>query len=151
MQEKIIEIIVYILNEMRNTKQINEIDLSKLNNDGYTNAEINTAFAWIFSKMETGEKIFDDRNNTTRSHRFFHQAEKDVLDIEAKGYLIQLKELGILSDYDIEALINKLILSGYYKAGINEINLILSTMLFDLGDITNSMNSLVLLNNETIH
>ena len=44
MQEKVIEIIVYILNEMRNSKHINEIDIKRLNSDGYTDAEINTAF-----------------------------------------------------------------------------------------------------------
>ena len=151
MQEKIIEIIVFILNEMRNSKQINDIDLKKLNKDGYTDAEINTAFAWIFSKIDTGEKVFDDKTRSTRSHRFYHDAEKNILTTDAMGYLIQMKELGILSDSEGETLIDKVLMAGYQKAGIDEIKLILSTMLFDSEDRSDSLNHLVLQNNETIH
>lgn len=151
MQEKIIEIIVFILNEMRNSKHINDIDLKKLNKDGYTDAEINTAFAWIFSKIDTGEKVFDDKKRSGKSHRFFHEAEKNILTTEAMGYLIQMKELGIISDSDGETLIDKVLMAGYQRAGIDEIKLVLSTLLFDSEDRSNSLNHLVLQNNETIH
>lgn len=151
MQEKVIEIIVLILNEMRNSKQINDIDLKKLNKDGYTDAEINTAFAWIFSKIDTGEKILDETTGSSKSHRVFHNAEKNILTTDAMGYLIQMKELGIISDSDKETIIDKIFLAGYQKAGIDEIKLILSTMLFDSDDRSNSVNHLVLQNNETIH
>lgn len=151
MQEKVIEIIVLILNEMRHSKQINEIDLKKLNKDGYTDAEINTAFAWIFSKIDTGEKIFDETAGSSKSHRVFHDAEKNILTTDARGYLIQMKELGIISDSDKETIIDKIFLAGYQKAGIDEIKLILSTILFDSDDRSNSVNHLVLQNNDTIH
>ena len=55
MHEKDIEIIVYILNEMRISKQISDIDIERINSDGYTDSEINTACALIFSKIDTSE------------------------------------------------------------------------------------------------
>lgn len=151
MQEKIIEIIVFILSEIRNSKHIDEIDLIKLNKDGYTEAEINTAFAWIFSKIETGEKLLNEPSFTQKSHRFFHNAEKNILTTEAMGYLIQMKELRIISDTEAEQIIDKVFLAGYQKAGVEEIKIILSTLLFDSEDNSNSLNRLVLLNNETIN
>ncbi|MEO8209018.1 MAG: DUF494 family protein [bacterium] len=151
MQEKIIEIIVYILSEISDSKHINEIDLKKLNRDGYTDAEINTAFAWIFTKMDPGEKLFSQSTSASKSHRFFHSAERSILSTEAMGYLIQMKELGIISDLDEELIIDKVFLSGYQKAGVSEIRLIISSVLFDFEDKTNSLNRLVLQNNETIH
>lgn len=151
MQEKIIEIIVYILNEMRSSKRINEIDIKKLNNDGYTEAEINTAFAWIFSKIESGEKILFGTAGNTKSHRFFHSAEQNILNTDAMGYLIQMKELGIISDLDIELVIDKIFMAGYQKVGVEEIKLMISSLLFDFEDKSNSINRLVLQNNETIH
>lgn len=151
MQEKIIEIIVFILSEIRNSKHIDEIDLIKLNKDGYTEAEINTAFAWIFSKIEIGEKLLNEPSFTQKSHRFFHNAEKNILTTEAMGYLIQMKELRIISDTEAEQIIDKVFLAGYQKAGVEEIKIILSTLLFDSDDNSNSLNRLVLLNNETIN
>lgn len=151
MQEKIIEIIVYILNEMRNSKHLNEIDIKGLNKDGYTDAEINTAFAWIFSKIESGEKLFTESAEYTKSHRFFHNTEKSILSTEAMGYLIQMKELGIITDLDEELIIDKIFMAGYQKADVEEIKLLISTLLFDFEDKTNSINRLVLQNNETIH
>lgn len=151
MQEKIIEIIVYILNEIKGSKQINDIDLNKLNRDGYTEAEINSAFAWIFSKMDSGKKLFNEPPVTSNSHRFFHAAEQSILSTDAMGYLIQMKELGIISDLDLEMIIDKIFLSGYQKAGVDEVKLIISSLLFDFEDKSNSLDRLILQNNETIH
>ena len=151
MQEKVIEIIVFILNEIRNSKQINEIDLKKLNKDGYTEAEINTAFAWIFSKIDIGVKLFNEPSNSKKSHRFFHEAEKNILTTEAMGYLIQMKELEIITETEEELVLDKIFMAGYQKAGVEEIKLILSTILFESEDNSNSVNRIVLQNNETIH
>jgi uncharacterized protein Smg (DUF494 family) len=151
MQEKIIEIIVYILTEMRNSKHTNDIDLNKLDRDGYTEAEINTAFAWIFSKIDSGEKLFTQSDSQSKSHRFFHSAEQTILTTDAMGYLIQMRELGIISDLDKEMIIDKVFLSGYQKADVEEIKLIISTILFDFEDKSSLLSRLVLNNNDTIH
>jgi len=151
MQPKIIEIIVYILTEIQNSKHINEIDVKKLNRDGYTEAEINTAFAWIFSRIETGEKILNESPSDSKSHRVFHNAEKNILTTEAMGYLIQMKELKIITEIDEELIIDKIFMAGYQKAGVEEIKLIISSLLFDLEGAGNSINRMVLDNNETIH
>ncbi|MDQ3193529.1 MAG: DUF494 domain-containing protein [Bacteroidota bacterium] len=151
MQPKIIEIIVYILTEIQNSKHINEIDTKKLNRDGYTEAEINTAFAWIFSRIDTGEKILNDSSPGSKSHRVFHNAEKNILTTEAMGYLIQMKELKIISELDEELIIDKVFMAGYQKAGVEEIKMVISSVLFELEDANNSIHRMVLDNNETIH
>ncbi len=151
MHEKIIEIIVYILSEMKDSKHINEIDIKKLNNNGYTDAEINTAFVWIFSKMDVGDKVLSDVPYRTKSHRFFHSAEQSILSTEAMGYLIQMKELGILAELDEELIIDKVISAGYQKAGVEEIKMIITSLIFDNEDRSDSLNRLIIQNNETIH
>lgn len=151
MQEKIIEIIVYILSEMKESKHINDIDLKKLNKNGYTDAEINTAFVWIFSKMDGGERVLHDAPYKSKSHRFFHSSEQSILTTETMGYLIQMKELGIISDLDEEQIIDRVILAGYQKAGVEEIKMIISSLLFDNEDKPDSFNRLIIQNNETIH
>ncbi len=151
MHDKVIEIIVYILNEIGDSKQINEIDLNKLSIDGYSETEIITAFAWILSKADTGEKLFNEPSFTSGSHRFFHNSEKNVFTTGGMGYLIQMKELGIISDTEEEQIINKILLAGYQKAGPEEVKLILSTLLFETEDNRGSLNRLILNNNDTVH
>lgn len=151
MQEKVIEIIIYIVSEMRNNKRISEIDLDKLNTDGYTDAEINSAFTWIFSKIDSGEKILFEKTGKSKSHRVFHSSEKNILSPEAIGYLIQMKEFGIISELDEELIIDRIFLSGYQKAGKEEIKLVISSLLFDFESKSNPMNRLMLQNNDTVH
>ena len=70
---------------------------------------------------------------------------------DAMGYLIQRKELGMITDMDEELIIDKIFLAGYQKVGVDELKLIISSLLFDFEDKSNTLNRLVLQNNETIH
>jgi uncharacterized protein Smg (DUF494 family) len=151
MQEKVIEIIVMILNEMRNSKGLEDIDVKKLSNEGYTDAEINTAFAWIFSKIDSGDEILHTQESRTGSHRVYHPVERKILKRDAIGYLIQLKELGILSDSDAETVIDRLLSAGYQKVGAAEVKMIVSSMIFDSDSLSEIKGKLLLQNNETIH
>ncbi|MBS1514415.1 MAG: DUF494 family protein [Bacteroidetes bacterium] len=151
MQEKILEIIVHILSQIKSDKHLNDIDVAALSQEGYTDAEINSAFAWIYSKIEQGENLFIERNKTSKSHRFFHPAEKSIISNNAIGYLIQLKELGLISDLDEELIIDRIFFLGYQKAGIPEIQTVLTTLIFNFDGKSEKLERLILQNNETIH
>ncbi|CAN5604192.1 hypothetical protein BH10BAC5_BH10BAC5_29170 [soil metagenome] len=151
MQEKIIEIIVHILSEIRNSKHINELDLNSLKIEGYTDAEINSAFAWLYSKIDAGESLFVENRKLNKSHRFFHKSEKNILTLEAIGYLIQLKELNIISDLDEELILDKVFFLGYQKADVGEIKLIVASLIFNLEDKSDILGRLILQNNETVN
>src|SRR5438046_4866387 len=116
--EKIIEIIVYLLAEIKENKHIGEADMENLSKLGYTQNEINTAFSWIYTKIYAGEKIFNDENTRSKSFRMLHDVEKNVVTPEAYGYLIQLRELGVITDMDIEVIIDKIMLSSYNKIDV---------------------------------
>ena len=62
-------------------------------------SEISAAFSWIYENIEL------DQQKTSRaaasqdgSRRVLHDAEKAVLSTESQGYLIQLRELGLLDE-----------------------------------------------------
>ncbi|MBC8484872.1 MAG: DUF494 family protein [Bacteroidetes bacterium] len=151
MQEKIIEIIVYILSEIKNRKQIGDIDLKKLAKIGYTESEINTAFAWIYSRINQGENIFKGKKRLSKSKRFFHDIEKDILTTDAMGYLISLFELGLLSDTDDELIFDKIFYSGFEIIGKAELKILLASIILDLDNKSDKLDRLVLQNNDTIH
>lgn len=149
--EKIIEIIVYLLGELKKNKQLGDIELENLSHLGYTQNEINTAFSWIYTKIYAGEKIFNDENAKSRSFRMLHDVEKNVITPEAYGYLIQLRELGLITDMDIEVIIDKIMLSSYNKIDVEDIKGYIAAYLLDIDDMNNSNRRIGLNTNDTIN
>jgi len=150
-QEKVIEIIVYLLSELKNNKQLGDIDLQGLSNMGYTQSEINTAFTWIYSKLNSGEIIFTDKKRTRKSHRFLHDIERNMIEPEAFGYLLELKELGLLNDIDVENVLEKIIVSGYTRVALKDIKVLVAGYLLDVNDMTNSDRRIIMNRDESIN
>jgi Smg protein len=151
MQDKVIEIIVYILSEIKEIKQLNDIDINSLTDRGYSDSEINTAFAWIFSKLDEGELIFKNESTGTRSHRFFNSIESRIFSVNAKGYLLLLRELGVLNDLDIDLVIERVILSGYQKINIVDLKKFISSFIFNSENKSDVLSRMILQNNDTIN
>ena len=152
MREKIVEIIVYLMGELRNNIPLGEIDLSVLTNSGYTPTEISTAFNWLYDKITLGENLAKDVSESSpHSHRIFHEAERSVFTSEAQGYLIQLRELGLIRDSEIESVIDRVMLADYVTAGLQETKSIVASILLD-GDGQRPAGSRILFNGrDSIH
>ena len=108
MYEKIIEIIVYVIQQVKQNKSLNELNVEELQKKGYSNSEISTALSWLIDKSEITERLFpspDASNN--ESFRVLHDTEKDLFTKDAWGELISMKELGIISNENIEMLIDR--------------------------------------------
>ena len=134
-QEKVIEIIVYLLGELKDKKQLGDIDVQNLSSMGYTQSEINSAFSWIYSKINAGETVFASKQKTGKSHRFLHEIEKNMIEPEAFGYLVELKELGLLNDMDVETILEKILISGYSKVALKDMKVITAGYLLDVNDM----------------
>jgi len=134
MKEKVVEILMYIMSEIRENKQISDIDTKELQSKGYTQSEISAAISWIYDNVQLGSR--DRRGPVTageQSHRVFHDAEKGVLSTEARGYLVQLQALGLLDNRDLELVVERAMLSGYEKMTVAELQEIVAAVLFSRG------------------
>ena len=149
--EKIIEIIVFLLSELKNNKQLAEIDVNKLSNLGYTQNEINTAFSWVYSKIYSGEKIFADDSAESNSQRFLHDVEANVISPESFGYLIQLKELGLINNMDVDLIIDRIMVSSYSRIDLPDMKLMIASYLLDIDDMNNSNSRMMINTDDTIH
>lgn len=113
MFERIIEIIVFVISELRQSKDLSEINVKELESRGYTSSEISTAFSWLVDRVEFTEELFHNQSKTNpNSFRILHDTEKDMFTQAALGELIQLHSLGILSNEHIEVLIERAALTG---------------------------------------
>ena len=151
MQDKVIEIIVYILSEIKEIKQLNEIDVKGLTDKGYSDSEINTAFAWIFSKLDECELIFKDEKEPSKSHRMFNPVENKIFSVDAKGYLLLLRELELLNDLDIDLVIERVLLSGYQRINLDELKKFISSFILNSESKSDILSRMILQNNDTIN
>ena len=149
--EKVLEIIVFLLAELKKNKQLSEVDLYQLEKQGYTQNEINTAFSWVYSKIYTGDKIFVDEDNDSKSNRFLHEVEQNIISSEAYGYLIQLKELGLLNNMDIDLIIDKLMVTSYNHVDIIDMKYMVAAYLLDIDDMNNTNSRMMINTNDTIN
>ncbi len=152
MQEKIVEILVYLIGELRNNIPINDIDLSVLSKKGYSTTEISTAFNWLYEKISDGENIITDTApSSPHSHRVLHDVERAVINAEAYGYMIQLRELGLINDMDIEVLIDRIMMSGYVTIELNEVKTMVAQLMAEGDDSFNTGSRTMLGGKDTIN
>jgi|WetSurMetagenome_2_1015567.scaffolds.fasta_scaffold29296_3 uncharacterized protein Smg (DUF494 family) len=148
MQERIVEIILYLVSELRSKKRLSDVDVSLLTRDGYTQSEISSAFSWLFERLNLGKSMIDATSGASTSHRMLNDTEKMVVESHAYGYLIQCHQLGLLNNVDVETIIERIMTAGFTSIGIAEMKSFVAGYLFDLESSTGQV-SLGL--NDTIH
>ncbi len=162
--ERIIEILVYLLDEMRKDTQLADIDLAKLSARGFTQSEISTAFSWLFDKVAITAKdggslatAFDpkarakDKNGRPNSFRVYHEIERMVLSRDAQGYLLELRELGLMSESEMELLIDRLLMAGVSQVSTKDVKELAAGLIFDFEDSGRVGSRLMLNANDVIH
>jgi len=134
MQERIIEIIVYVLEEFRHSRsKENYTDISQtLMSRGYTENEINLAFSWIFDHLQQNTPDEEERLHYQESSvRVLHDLEKMVIEPDAYGYLLQLQQLGLISEADMEDIIEKALSLGTTHVTLEDIKAFTSAIIFN--------------------
>ena len=147
---RVMEIILFLVGEMRRNKQLGDIDLGKLADRGYTDSEVSTAFSWLFDKIA----LSVTQSNVTRlpkemevgkaPFRIYHDLEQSFLSSEARGYLIQLRELGLLADSEMELLIDRLWFTGSQDIGLEAVRDLAAAIIFDLDDSSHTGSRMML-------
>jgi uncharacterized protein Smg (DUF494 family) len=137
---------------MHADKRLGEIDLRVLSDKGYTQNEISTAFSWLFDKIHLGDNILPTgRRRSQHSHRVLHDAERNVITAEAYGYLLEMRELGLLDDMEIELIIDRIMMAGFGSVTIVEMKSVVASVMFDYDDSNRIGSRLMLNSKDTIH
>jgi uncharacterized protein Smg (DUF494 family) len=148
-KERIVELLVHIMSQGHGKLELNEIDLGEMKNRGYTQSEITEALSWLYENMQVDNGVVRIPTHSPEgSRRILHDVEKSALSLDGQGYLIQLRELGLLDDRDLETVIERAVLTGYENLSVDEIREIAASVLFG----KEGRSSRPLLNSrETIH
>jgi Smg protein len=134
MKEKVVELLMYIMSEIQENKRISDIDMKDLESKGYTQSEISAAISWIYDNVELARREGHAPVTPAEgSRRVFHDAEKAAISTEARGFLLQLNELGLLDARDMELVIERAMMSGYEKLTVPELQEMVAAVLFAKG------------------
>lgn len=154
MNERVVEILVYIMSEIKDRQgKLDKIDsISKdLLQRGYTQGEINAALSWLFEKLKpnTEEILHKTDFHLSGSFRILHDAERAVITPKAYGYLIQLKELGLIDLSEMEQIIERAMTIGSNSIDEEEMKTIVASLLFD-SEYSNIDNSFLIMDKQNI-
>lgn len=151
MYERVVEIIMFLVNELQSNKQLSEVDVSVLAKNGYTDSEISTAFSWLFERMNVGQTMAEEASAAEGSHRILHEVEKMVIAPEAYGYLLQARQFAVLSNKDVETIIERIMAAGFSRVGIPEMKSFIAGILFDTDSQQGAGGRISWNMNDTIH
>ncbi len=135
---RVVGLVMHLLREIRENR-LNPEDIELISDDligqGYTESEINTAFSWIFARLdgvEPSEVLFQGASATT-AFRILHPAEKAVLKPDAQGQLLGMYEMGLLTLEDVERLIERAMAFGGPLTG-DEVRMMVHQYIFEDGN-----------------
>jgi len=135
MQERILEIIVYLLNELQQGRiGKDKIDLTReMLVKGYTDVEVNLAFSWIFNYLKNPPTDHGRAHPEYTEHlEDYPEFERLVISPDAYGYLLQLIQLGIIKDSDVEMFIERAVAYGKDDIGVDDLKSIIAAIIFGM-------------------
>ncbi len=157
---RILEIITHLLAEMGNRRELADIDTRKLYDKGFSEIEVSTACTWLMDKLALSSmqaQLFQSSPKYKPSpeprdqFRPFHEFEQSMFSVDSRGYLLQLRELGLLSDGELEMIIDRVWFFGGHNVGLDSIREIAGQVIFDFNDSTRSHSRMMLGTHDTVH
>lgn len=152
MFERIFEIILFVISELKYDSDLTNIDVKKLEKLGYSSSEISTAFSWLVDKM-TYEEVnsYDNKKINANALRVFDESEREIFSKEAIGELTQLNTLGLITPTEIEYLIERVLLSGMPSVDKKMLSDMLGSILFSNMEHSSYGSRIILTGNDTIN
>ncbi len=137
MEDRVMEIVVYIVNAMQSSlddaitgrfETLSEV----LIEEGYTENEINSAFSWLIEKMPSNidndypiEPPPLDQQDST-----WYNFDQSAFAPAGENNLVQLHELDIIGESEIEQILDQSLKSGKHGISIAEIKALVSSLIF---------------------
>ncbi len=139
MKETVLDLLMYLFeNHMEEEPHLPPEPLrlelqQKLLAAGYDSDEISRAFSWLDGASDSPAlALANVVANTPKpsSFRMYTDEEQAVLDIEARGFLLQLEEIGVLSSTTRETVIERALALDHPEMDLDDIKWVVMLVLF---------------------
>lgn len=133
MGNRVLEIVVFLMSQLKDHQgQFENIDdvSSYLKGNGFTEIEISSAYSWVLDQLQAESPLLLDVSQSDCSTRVLTDQDRRYFSVEAIGYLLQLRYLGLLNDSKIELILEKGAYLGSSMINLEQVKLIISSLLF---------------------
>lgn len=130
-RERVLAIVSLIAQYVLDDSEIpaNSDIVDELLSVGFKEEEIDAAFSWM-ENVSLPHRATTSLGNVHPTNRVFSQAETRVLSADARGFLTQLRNLGILGDIVLEEVIDKAVHGYDDDIGLKELKTLTILTLF---------------------
>jgi len=108
--DRVLEIVVFLISQLRDDRErlenLEEIS-AYLKTQGFTENEISSAYSWIINRVQNDSEFYYDEMRNGDSLRVLTEPERQHFSREAVGYVIQLRHLGLLTDEQMEQILER--------------------------------------------
>ncbi len=112
MNKRVLDILSFVMKEIRENSY-GDIDLQLimdiLSTQGFSDDEISSAMSWLMSHGESIDRLFTGHpaGVPRPMWRILNEYEKEIISPQAYSYLFHLRELDLLSDDEMEKIIER--------------------------------------------
>jgi hypothetical protein len=138
--DRVVGCLLYVIKDLQITKvESDEVTLLSqfLEEKGYSSSEISAVIPWLIDRKSPFiEPLLSlGQESMSETHRVLNELESSVISPRAHGYLIQLRELGLISTVEMERILEQAASFGLPIVGESEIEVIASAVLLETDKI----------------
>ena len=135
MKEDVLDVLMYLFENYMDDDSAAGADPEtlkiQLKEAGFLSTEINKAFTWLedLAIMQEGDSLQPAK--TARSIRVFSPTEEKKLDIECRGFLIFLEQMGVLNNASRELVIDRIMALESPDIDLEQVKWVVLMVLFN--------------------
>jgi Smg protein len=135
MKEDVLDVLMYLFENYMDDDTAAEADpetlKTQLREAGFLSTEINKAFAWLedLAIMQEGDSLRPAK--TARSIRVFSPTEEKKLDVECRGFLMFLEQMGVLNGTSRELVIDRIMALEFPDIDLEQVKWVVLMVLFN--------------------
>ena len=135
MKEDVLDVLMYLFENYMDDDIAMQADpetiKTQLREAGFLSNEINKAFTWLEDLAVLQEDSEVGFTHTSRSIRVFHPTEEKKLDVECRGFLIYLEQMGVLSSTSRELVIDRIMALESPDIDLDQVKWVVLMVLFN--------------------
>ena len=135
MKEDVLDVLMYLFENYMDDDTAMEADPEtlkrQLSEAGFLSTEINKAFAWLEDLAVLQEDVGSRPAMAGRSIRVFNTTEEKKLDVECRGFLLFLEQMGVLNSASRELVIDRIMALESPDIDLDEVKWVVLMVLFN--------------------
>ena len=138
MDKRFLDVLNFVLDEM-NENGTNDLDLETIvdvmQDEGFSDDEIQSAMSWIMNNGDSFEQSSIQLNSVPRPMwRALNEIEEQTISPKAYSYLFHLRQLNILSDDNMEKVIDRAVDLRLFNMNVEDMKDLVAAVVLNFED-----------------